>query len=68
MSKMRILRAEWVETDKAMYIECAGNSDQDKPTEKVCSGSLCHEVDTKTIYAYDEIQADWIPQIVLSEE
>lgn len=58
--------------DRGYYVRAACKStDTKKEKSGYATGSLCHEVDTKTIYSYDEEAAAgsrWIPQITLSEE
>lgn len=50
------------------YVELAGlSTDGAKRTEGYLGGSLFWELDTKTIYALDEENEQWIPQVVLSE-
>lgn len=44
------------------YFEFAGSSSETKPTERVATGSMFFEVDTKTVYAYDEESAEWVVQ------
>lgn len=41
------------------YIEAAGLSTDTKPTEDLVTGSLFLEVDTGTVYAYDEVSGTW---------
>lgn len=50
------------------YVELAGlSTDGAKRTAGYLGGSLFWELDTKTIYALDEENEQWIPQVVLSE-
>lgn len=69
-NKARILKFEFIkdETGCVKYIEAAGPSSVEKPTEKIASGSLFHETDTKSIYAFDEVSGEWVFQMKLSEE
>lgn len=41
------------------YIEAAGLSTDTKPSEDLVTGSLFLEVDTGTVYAYDEVSGTW---------
>ena len=43
----------------AQYLEFAGLSTEDKPTENLMTGSLFLEVDTGDMYAYDEEGNEW---------
>ena len=47
------------------YIEVAGLSTESKPTANIATGSLFHEVDTKTIYAFNATSGNWVGQIEL---
>ena len=50
---MRILKSEFV--DGRWYVEIAGNNtDDSKPTDNICQGSIFTEVDTGDVYLYDE--------------
>ena len=42
------------------HIEIACVSTDSKPTENVATGSLCLEVDTGKIYAYNETASAWV--------
>ena len=46
-------------TGDKKYIEAAGNSIEEKPTEDIITGSLYFEVDTGKFYAFDEMSATW---------
>lgn len=48
------------------YIEAYGLSTDEKPTG-VSTGSIFSEVDTKTIYFYDEESGEWVTQIIFPE-
>lgn len=52
-------------TDGKQYLEFSGLSTDEKPTHDVLNGSLFHEVDTATIYAYDEATQTWYKQVEL---
>lgn len=41
------------------YIEAAGLSTDTKPSENLVTGSLYLEVDTGTVYAFDEVSGTW---------
>lgn len=49
------------------YLELAGLSTDTKPTSGMLTGSLFHEVDTASIYAFDEVSGEWTKQVQLSE-
>ena len=41
------------------YIEAAGSSTDDKPTENIVSGSLFMESDTGKVFVFDEGTNNW---------
>lgn len=43
-----------------VLIEIACLSSDTKPTEKVANGSLCLEMDTGKIYAFNETASAWV--------
>ena len=47
------------------YVEIAGLSTESKPTKDIAMGSLFHEVDTETIYAFNATSGNWVGQIEL---
>lgn len=47
------------------YVEISGLSTEVKPTENIATGSLFHEVDTETIYAFNATSGEWVGQIEL---
>lgn len=57
--------------DYGFYIRAAClSTDTKKELSGYATGSLCHEVDTKKVYAYNEAGAagsKWVEQIELSE-
>ena len=62
---VRLIKAEYILTDKK-YCEYAGLSTDTKPEpDELATGSLFHEVDTASIYAYDESSENWVLQIEL---
>lgn len=66
----RTIKAEFLEDgSRKKYCVFAGTSDEEKPvSDKICTGSLFHEVDTTTVYAYNENAAsgsEWVEQIQL---
>lgn len=67
---VRILTETMVEGTKR-YIEAACLSTDTKPVGDLVTGSLMWEVDTTTIYAYDEDAAsgsEWVEQMALKPE
>lgn len=46
-------------TGNKKYVECAGLSTDTKPTKDICTGSIAAEVDTQTIYMFDETSGEW---------
>ena len=67
MDKPRTLSAKFLnDGSKKKLFEFAGTSSMSKPTGGVIAqGSLYHEVDTATYYAYDESTQTWYKQIEL---
>ena len=55
---VRQLKCEALEDD-IRYVELACLKDDTKPTGIYATGSLCLEVDTGDVYAYDEEGAEW---------
>lgn len=57
---IRVIETKWMGygTGK-QYIEAAGLSTDTKPSEDLVTGSLFLEVDTGTVYAYDEVSGTW---------
>ena len=47
------------------YVEIAGLSTESKPTAGIAMGSLFHEVDTETIYAFNATSGAWVGQLEL---
>ena len=45
--------------DDANIVQLACLHDDSKPTTGIATGSLCLEVDTGDIYAFDEVSGDW---------
>lgn len=41
------------------YVQMAGISTDDKPTDGIITGSTFLEVDTGTMYAFDEVSGSW---------
>jgi len=56
---MRILSEEFVEGRR--YIIVSGDSDETKPSENICDGSVFIESDTAVVSFYNETASDWIP-------
>ena len=50
---------------KKKYAEFTGLSSETKPTENLVTGSLFHEVDTASVYAYNATAGEWVGQIEL---
>jgi hypothetical protein len=55
---VRIIRDQVIQDGKH-YIEAACLHDDSKPATGIVTGSLCLEVDTGDIYAFDEEGASW---------
>ena len=49
-------------TDGKQYVEFAGNSSDEKPTEGIITGSKFICVDTGIEYLFDEDSNTWYPQ------
>ena len=58
--------------DRGYYVRAAClSTDTKKELSGYATGSLCHEVDTKKVYAYNEdgtAGSRWVEQMKLSEE
>ena len=68
MNEPRLIYSCWVNDGgkRRKYNEWSGTSDMSKPTPaNQAQGSLFHEVDTATLYAYDETTTSWYKQIEL---
>ena len=57
---VRILVEKIIDGD-LRYIEAAGTSADEKPTENLVTGSVFVEVDTGTVSFYEEENGDWYP-------
>ena len=66
-NKIEVLEARPVRTNATWY-KFAGLSTEAKPTEGVATGSLFHEVDTATVYAFDAYTQTWYVQCELGGE
>ena len=56
---IRVIENKWQGYGDKHYIEAAGLSTDSKPTVGLVTGSLFLEVDTGTVYAYDEVSGTW---------
>lgn len=56
---IRVIENKWQGYGDKHYIEAAGLSTDSKPTDGLVTGSLFLEVDTGTVYAYDEVSGTW---------
>ncbi len=56
---VRILNSRW-HTDRKLLIAGVGLSSDTKPTENIVSGSTFYEIDTGTIYRFDEVSGTWM--------
>lgn len=45
--------------DDANVVQIACLSTDDKPTDGIATGSLCLEVNTGKIFAFDEVSGNW---------
>ena len=63
---MDISVANWLTKDKR-YIEAAGLSTEEKPTEKVAAGSIYVEVDTGDVYLFNGA-GEWVKQFCFQPE
>lgn len=57
----RILTYEAYDNEKT-YIEAAGTSADEKPTEGIVSGSIYAEVDTGNVYFFNDVSGQWVEQ------
>ena len=48
--------------EKGGYVEYAGTSADDKPTEGVATGSIFVEADTGNVYFFDATNSEWVEQ------
>lgn len=48
--------------EKGGYVEYAGTSTDEKPTEGVATGSIFTEVDTGNVYFYNADDEEWVFQ------
>lgn len=48
--------------EQAYYVEAACLSTDQKPTDRIATGSICTEVDTGTVFFYDEASGEWVEQ------
>ena len=55
---VRILEEQIFVPDKK-YIEAAGLSTDSKPTGNLVTGSMFLEVNTASVYLYDEVGSEW---------
>lgn len=55
---IRTIRSHYVGDNKS-YAEMSFNQGETLPTEGIIGGSLAIEVETGTIYAFDEAQEEW---------
>lgn len=53
-----VIKAHYAGNEKS-YIEAACLSTDTKPTDGIANGSLCLEVDTGDIYAFDGENEEW---------
>lgn len=42
------------------YVVISGDSDEDKPTEGICDGSVAIESDTGDAYLFNEASGTWV--------
>ena len=59
---MRVIERKWMESGKD-YVEMAGTSTESKPTTNIVTGSLFLEVDTGSVFAFNEEAApgeEWV--------
>lgn len=56
---IRVIENKWQGYGDKHYIEAAGLSTDSKPTDGLVTGSLFLEVDTGTVYAFDEVGGTW---------
>ena len=58
---MRTLKAEFLtDGSNKKYVEIAGTSTETKPVnDLIATGSLCLEVDTGDVYAFNESASEW---------
>ena len=56
---MRTLSSEFV--DGRWFVFLSGDSDETKPTDNICDGSIFLESDTAAVSFFNETAGDWIP-------
>lgn len=68
MSEIRIIFSKYVDSaERIRYIEGAGPSDADKPTENIASGSFIIESDTGMVTMFDEDTEEWNPMFSIKD-
>lgn len=56
---MRIL-SERIINDSVNFVVISGDSTEDKPTSKICDGSVFMESDTGDSYVFNELSGAWV--------
>lgn len=54
-----VIKAHYAGNEKS-YIEAACLSTDTKPTDGIANGSLCLEMDSGKVYAFNETGSEWV--------
>lgn len=52
--------SERIINDEVNFVVISGDSDETKPTEHICDGSIFLESDTGDSYTFNEASGDWV--------
>lgn len=52
--------SERIINDEVNFVVIAGDSEEDKPTAKICDGSVFIETDTGDSYMFNEDSGTWV--------
>lgn len=58
---IRTIESKLIDTNRA-YVELAGLSTDTKPTDGLATGSIFTEVDTGTVFFFDDASDTWVEQ------
>lgn len=58
---IRTIESKLTDTNRA-YVELAGLSTDTKPTDGLATGSIFTEVDTGTVFFFDDASDTWVEQ------
>lgn len=55
---MRIAKEQYCEGRRLLVVY--GSSDETKPSDNICDGSIFIETDSTDVYIYNEKSSDWV--------